>query len=282
MGRTSRTSAMNQIFLRSALSRSSRLAMGPIRTSRAFTDPAVLAFWASLELGVSAWTLYIARACDWELGIITAISMCHLGNVFDCLLGILYELFSSGPTKASTAGMNAGIGSFSSSGFYWHFGSCKSRVTLFLTLSFPSIFMACPSIILWAISAWVWELFTLLIFQLFYTGVFHQFLLFLRLATAGTYFVLLLAFCTFRPCVFIDPDSRRAFSTLGEIGVGHIWASILAALARSCHTKSQHGLSFWIAVSHRAAPGSLFYRVKIHSFLPSFWDMLHRSVLAIR
>ena len=282
MGRTSRTSAMNQIFLRSALSRSSRLAMGPIRTSSAFTDPAVLAFWASLELGVSAWTLYIARACDWELGIITAISMCHLGNVFNCLLGILYELFSSGPTKASTAGMNAGIGSFSSSGYYWHFGSCKSRVTLFLTLSFPSIFMACPSIIFWAISAWVWELFTLLIFQLFYTGVFHQFLLFLRLATAGTYFVLLLAFCTIRPCVFIDPDSRRAFSTLGEIGVGHIWASILAALARSCHTKSQHGLSFWIAVSHRAAPSSLFYRVKIHSFLPSFWDMLHRSVLAIR
>ena len=110
MGRTSRTSAMNQIFLRSALSRSSRLAMGPIRTSRAFTDPAVLTFLASLDLGVSAWTLYIARACDWELGIITAISMCHLGNVFDCLLGILYELFSSGPTKASTAGMNAGTG----------------------------------------------------------------------------------------------------------------------------------------------------------------------------
>ena len=110
MGRTSRTSAMNQIFLRSALSRSSRLAMGPIRTSRAFTDPAVLAFGASLELGVSAWTLYIARACDWEPGIITAISMCHLGNVFNCLLGIHNELFSSGPTKASTAGMNAGTG----------------------------------------------------------------------------------------------------------------------------------------------------------------------------
>jgi len=110
MGRTSRTSAMNQIFLRSALSRSSRLAMGPVRTSRAFTDPAVLAFLALLELGVSAWTLYIARACDWELGIITAISMCHLGNFFDCLLGILYELFSSGPTKASTAGMITGMG----------------------------------------------------------------------------------------------------------------------------------------------------------------------------
>ena len=136
MGRTSCTSAMNQIFLRSALSRSSRLAMGPVRTSRAFTDPAVLAFLASLDLGVSAWTLYIARACDWELGIITAISMCHLVNVFNCLLDILYELFSSGPTKDSTAGMNAGIGSFSSSGYYWHFGSCKSRVTLFLTLSF--------------------------------------------------------------------------------------------------------------------------------------------------
>jgi hypothetical protein len=81
--------------------------------------------------------------------------------------------------------------------------------------------------------------------------VFHQFLLFLLLEP--TYFAFGLLHI-FWPCVFKDPDSCRAVLTLGEIGVGHIWASMLAALARYCHPKSQYGLSFWIAVSHRAAP----------------------------
>ena len=52
-----RSPSMNQIFLRSALNRSRRL-------------------------GVSAWTLHIARAYDWELGIVAALYMSHLGNVF--------------------------------------------------------------------------------------------------------------------------------------------------------------------------------------------------------
>ena len=111
MGPYLRTSAMIWIFLRSALTRSSRLAIETTETSSARTDPAVLAFWASLEFGVSAWTLHISRAYDRELGIVTAVYMSHWDNVFICLLGVLYEFFTSGLTKASTAGMNPGIGS---------------------------------------------------------------------------------------------------------------------------------------------------------------------------
>ena len=127
MGPYLRTSAMNQIFLWSALTRSSRLANGTIQTSSAFTDPAVLAFWASLECGVFA-TLHIARAFDLELGIVAAVCMSRLGNVFTCLLGVLNELLSSGPTKASTASMNAGIGSsYSSRG-------CCRRIVSFINI----------------------------------------------------------------------------------------------------------------------------------------------------
>ena len=194
-----------------------------IETSSALTEPAVLAFWASLQFDVSAWTLHIAHAYDWELGIFAGVFMSHLGNVFTCLLGVLYKFFSSGPTKASTAGMNAGIGSsYSSLGCWRHIISFTSQVTLFVPLSFPSIFLNCPATTLWVIFAWVWELFTLLIFQLYYTGVF-QLLLFLRLACVSALFDWLVAFCTlFRPNVFIDPDSLRAFLTFefGAIGVG--------------------------------------------------------------
>ena len=44
-----------------------------VEISSTLTDPAVLAFWASLEFGVSAWTLHIACAYDWELEIIAAV-----------------------------------------------------------------------------------------------------------------------------------------------------------------------------------------------------------------
>ena len=80
MGRTRRTSAMNQTCFRS-VTESSRLATGTSAcvTSNAFTDPAFLAFWASMEFGVPAWTS--TRVYDWEFyGIIAAIFVCRLGN----------------------------------------------------------------------------------------------------------------------------------------------------------------------------------------------------------
>ena len=69
-----------------------------------------------MQFDVSAW---IARAYDWELGIVAAVYMSHLGNVFTCLLGVLDKFFSSGPNKANTASMNAGIGSSYSSLGCW-------------------------------------------------------------------------------------------------------------------------------------------------------------------
>ena len=98
--------AMDQIFLWSALTWSSCLAIDVFETSSALKDPDVLAFWASLQFDISAWTLHIACAYDWELGIIAAVFMSHLGNVFTCLLDVLYKFFSSRPTKASTVSMN--------------------------------------------------------------------------------------------------------------------------------------------------------------------------------
>ena len=60
---------------------------------------------------------------------------------------------------------------------------------------FLSIFSSCPASTLWIIFAWVWELYTLLIFQVYDTGVF-QLLRFLRLACVGALFDWLVAFCT--------------------------------------------------------------------------------------
>ena len=165
---------MDQTFFRS-VTESSRLATGTSAcvTSNAFTDPAFLAFWASMEFGVPAWTS--TRVYDWKFyGIIAAIFVCRLGNFLICLLGV-FEFFSSRPNKASTAGMNVGIGSYCSSGCYGHIVSCKSLVTLFPATFFPSILSA--FVVAYCIFAWDWEVFTLLVFQLFHTVVFQLLLI---------------------------------------------------------------------------------------------------------
>ena len=56
---------MDHTFFRS-VTESSRLATGTSAcvTSNAFTDPAFLAFWASMEFGVPAWTN--THVYDWE------------------------------------------------------------------------------------------------------------------------------------------------------------------------------------------------------------------------
>ena len=126
-----------------------------------------------MEFGVPAWTS--TRVYDWEFyGIIAAIFVCRLGNFLICLLGV-FEFFSSRPNKASTAGMNVGIGSYCSSGCYGHIVSCKSLVTLFPATFFPSILSA--FVVAYCIFAWDWEVFTLLVFQLFHTVVFQLLLM---------------------------------------------------------------------------------------------------------
>ena len=103
MGPYFRTFAMNQIFFRSALTWSSCLAIDVVETSSTLTDPAILAFWAPLQCtcNIYVWTLHIARAYGWELGIVAGVCMSHLGNFFTCLLGvnILHKFFLLGQPR---------------------------------------------------------------------------------------------------------------------------------------------------------------------------------------
>ena len=96
------------------------------------------------EFGIPAWTCTFASV--WEhCGIIPGSFMCHLGNIFTCLLNILYEFVSYGLNKASTTSMNLGIGSFCCYGYHRHIVSCKSPVTLFSSTWFSSILSPRPA-----------------------------------------------------------------------------------------------------------------------------------------
>ena len=144
MGRTWRSSAMDQTFFRS-VTESSHLATGTSAciTSNAFTDPAFLTFWASMEFGVPAWTS--THVYDWEFyGIISAIFVCYLGNFLICLLGI-FEFFSSSrnmpelPVWTWPWELEVIV---PLDAIYGHIVSCKSLVTLFPATFFPSILSA--------------------------------------------------------------------------------------------------------------------------------------------